>query len=185
MCIRDRLMKSYTFGLFSALMAIEQWGFFSVPHLLWHKTSVYNGHLRGPVTLTPVAERLAVESSLPVLTTEVCRDRISNPDLPYARRTLFPLSHRGGVTLYSRLQSRSEKIAICSDCRKSLPPSYLPTFSVFWIRRKSLKTKCIFSKSLKSFSFSLTFALVAENRCHLPPFSVFWIRRKYVYLVSI
>ena len=55
------LMKSYTFGLFSALMAIEQWGFFSVPHLLWHKTSVYNGHLRGPVTLTPVAERLAVE----------------------------------------------------------------------------------------------------------------------------
>ena len=25
--------------------------FFSVPHLLWHVTSVYNGHLRGPVTL--------------------------------------------------------------------------------------------------------------------------------------
>ena len=29
--------------------------------------TVYNGHLRGPVTLTPVAERLAVELSLPVL----------------------------------------------------------------------------------------------------------------------
>ena len=29
-------------------------------------TSVYNGHLRGPVTLTPIAERLAVELSLPV-----------------------------------------------------------------------------------------------------------------------
>ena len=28
-----------------------------------------NGHLRGPVTLTPVAERLAVKLSLPVLTT--------------------------------------------------------------------------------------------------------------------
>ena len=25
-------------------------GFFSVPHLLWHETSVYNGHLRGPLT---------------------------------------------------------------------------------------------------------------------------------------
>ena len=24
------------FDLYSALMAIEQWGFFSVPHLLWH-----------------------------------------------------------------------------------------------------------------------------------------------------
>ena len=39
-----------------------------VPHLLWHGTSFYNGHLRGPVTLTPVAELLAVELSLPVLT---------------------------------------------------------------------------------------------------------------------
>ena len=44
----------------SALMAIEQWGFFSVPYLLWHRASVYNGYLRGPVTLTPNAERLAV-----------------------------------------------------------------------------------------------------------------------------
>ena len=27
----------------SALMGIEQWGFLSVPHLLWHGASVYNG----------------------------------------------------------------------------------------------------------------------------------------------
>ena len=45
----------------SALMAIEQWGCVSVSHLLWHGTSVYNGHLRGPATLAPVTERLAVE----------------------------------------------------------------------------------------------------------------------------
>ena len=25
----------------TALITIEQWGFFSVPHLLWHETSVY------------------------------------------------------------------------------------------------------------------------------------------------
>ena len=31
-------------------------------------------------TLTPVAARLAVELSLPVLTTYVCSDRGSNPD---------------------------------------------------------------------------------------------------------
>ena len=34
---------------------IEQWGFFSVPYLLWHGTSVYNGCLQGPMTLTPIA----------------------------------------------------------------------------------------------------------------------------------
>ena len=28
--------------VYSALMTIEQWGFFSVPHLLWHGASVYN-----------------------------------------------------------------------------------------------------------------------------------------------
>ena len=31
---------------------------------------LYNGHLRGPVTLTPIPERLAVEPSLPVFTTK-------------------------------------------------------------------------------------------------------------------
>ena len=64
--------------LYSAHMAIKQWGFFSVPDLLWHRTSVYNGHLRGPVTLTPIAERLAGELSLPVLTCQVCRGWDSN-----------------------------------------------------------------------------------------------------------
>ena len=50
----------------------------SVPHLLWHRTSIYNGHLQGPVTPTPVAEHLAVEMSLPVSMTMVCRGRDSN-----------------------------------------------------------------------------------------------------------
>ena len=52
--------RAANFDLCSAIMAIEQWGFFSMPHLLWHRASVYNGHLRGPVTLTPIAERLAL-----------------------------------------------------------------------------------------------------------------------------
>ena len=60
-----------------------------MPHPLRHGPTVYNGHLRGPVTLTPVAERLAVELSLPVFTTKVCCDRGSNPGLPHARRTLY------------------------------------------------------------------------------------------------
>ena len=57
------------FDLCSALMAIEQCGFFNMPHLLRHGVSIYNSHLREPVTLTSIAERLAVELSLPVVTT--------------------------------------------------------------------------------------------------------------------
>ena len=40
------------------------WGFFSMPRLLWHGVSVYNGHIRGSLTLTPNAESLSVELSL-------------------------------------------------------------------------------------------------------------------------
>ena len=58
--------KAANFDLCSALIAIEQWGLFSVPHLLWHGSSVYNGDLRGPVTLALIAEPLAVELPLPV-----------------------------------------------------------------------------------------------------------------------
>ena len=55
--------------IIQAPMAIEQLRFFSVPHLLWQEASVYNGHLQGPVTLTPIAERLVVGLSLPVFMT--------------------------------------------------------------------------------------------------------------------
>ena len=65
--------KAANFDLCSALMAIKQWGHFSVPQLLWHVTSVYNGHLRGPITLTPNAKCWEVELSLPVFITKVCR----------------------------------------------------------------------------------------------------------------
>ena len=61
--------RAANFDLSSALMAIEQWGFLSLPYLLWHGVTVYNGHRWGPVKLTPYAERLAVELSLPVFTT--------------------------------------------------------------------------------------------------------------------
>ena len=74
-----------------ALMAIEQWGFFNVPHLLWHGPTLYNDHLRGPVTVTPITctERLAVELLLPVFTSQVCRDQGYNSDLSHASRTFY------------------------------------------------------------------------------------------------
>ena len=52
----------------SALMAFDQWWFFSVPHLQWHGASVFNGRLGRPVTLIPNAKYLAfMELSLPIL----------------------------------------------------------------------------------------------------------------------
>ena len=65
--------RAANIDLCSTLMAIERRGLFSVPHLLWHKASVYNGHLRGAVTLTTIAERLSVGLSLTVFTIWVCR----------------------------------------------------------------------------------------------------------------
>ena len=40
------------FYLCSALMAIEQWGFLSLPHLLWHGTSVFMVSSEGIGTVT-------------------------------------------------------------------------------------------------------------------------------------
>ena len=37
--------------------SVSSEGSFACQHLLWHGASVYNGHLRGPVTLTLIAER--------------------------------------------------------------------------------------------------------------------------------
>ena len=54
--------------LCSALMAMEKWGFSDVSHLPWHGPNLYNGHLRGPLTLTSAADHLVVEQSLPILT---------------------------------------------------------------------------------------------------------------------
>ena len=60
------------------LMAIEPWGFFSVPHQLWHGASICNSHFRGLETLAHFAESLAVELSLPVFMTSACRRWDSN-----------------------------------------------------------------------------------------------------------
>ena len=61
--------RAANFDLCSAPMTIEHCGFFSVPHLLWHRASAYNSQLRGPVTLTLYADRLTLELLLPVLMT--------------------------------------------------------------------------------------------------------------------
>ena len=73
------LWRTANFVLCSALMAIEQWRFFCVPHLLWHGASFNND--RGPLTPTPIAKRLAVELPLPVFTTVAAGIRTPNLQL--------------------------------------------------------------------------------------------------------
>ena len=91
------LWRATIFYLYSALKTIEQWGFFNEPHLLWHKPTLYNGHPRGPVTLIPVAEPLAVELSLPVLK----NFRPGIEPRPLACKTdALPLRHRRGLNEY-------------------------------------------------------------------------------------
>ena len=65
--------RAAKFDLCSTLMVIQHWGFFRVPHLLWHGASVYNGRLRGPVTSPNYCQ-----ASLPVFTTYLCRGWDSN-----------------------------------------------------------------------------------------------------------
>ena len=74
--------------IYSALMANEQWGFFIVPHLLWHGPTLYNGHFRGLVTLTPVAEDL---------------DRIE-PRSPACEANILPQSHRDGSSFLKHIK---------------------------------------------------------------------------------
>ena len=72
--------RATKFDLYSTFIAIEKWGFFNVPHL-WHRATLYNGHLWGSLILTPFAERLEVlevELSLPLFTTKIYRSRDSN-----------------------------------------------------------------------------------------------------------
>ena len=89
--------RAAQFDLCSALMAIEQSGFFSVPHLLWHWASVYNGQLRGPVTLTPIAERFAVEMSLPVFyDLGLSRQGFNHPTIHLRAQRSNHLRHRRG-----------------------------------------------------------------------------------------
>ena len=70
--------RAANFDLCSALVVIEQWGFFSVPCLLWHGASIYNGRLGWPVTLTRIAKGLAVELSLPNFKTVAVQIRTPN-----------------------------------------------------------------------------------------------------------
>ena len=79
--------RTSNFDLYSALMAIEQWGFFSVPHLLRQGASVYNGHM------THACFRVFGSGAAPTWFSDLRLLRPGfDPDLPHAGRTLYQLS---------------------------------------------------------------------------------------------
>ena len=79
-------------AILDSCSALWQWGFFSMPHLLWHGSSIYNGHLQGPMTLAPDAECLAVEFSLPVLNLSMPWLRLEHPTF-----RSYQMRHRRGA----------------------------------------------------------------------------------------
>ena len=86
------------FDLCSVLMVIEQRGFFSVPHLLWHRAYVYNGHLRGDVHLLVFRLRSVAAGT-------------RTPNLPLAS----PLRHRRGAFNRCWQINNNVKITSCED----------------------------------------------------------------------
>ena len=130
-------------------MTIEQWGFFSLQHLLWHWAFIYDGQLRGPVILTPIAERLAVELQLTVFTAWVGRGWIQTPILPLAGRTNV-LTHRTtAATRKCESGPNSEVFQICT-CNTIL--SLLGIFScaicshIFEAKEENTEKKSILKK---------------------------------------
>ena len=99
----SRIFHSYgdvtsNFHLFSALMTIEQWGFFML-HLLWHRSSVYNAHLWEYVTHTSCRA-----SGSGAVTTRFSDFGLSRPGIeprcPACEANALPLCHDGCLKHY-------------------------------------------------------------------------------------
>ena len=95
------------------LRVIEQWGFSSVPYLLWHGASVYKGHLRGPVTLNLLPSVWQWNCRYLLLRLRSVAAGIRTPNLPLVGRTLLPIAsppRHSRSFPYWRLSSFKRKI---------------------------------------------------------------------------
>ena len=80
-------------------MAIEQRGFFSVHHLLYHESSVYNGHLQGPGTDTHTYCRAFGSRAVTACFNDLGLSRLGfdHPTFRLRRELNNPLRHRRGL----------------------------------------------------------------------------------------
>ena len=108
------------------LPAIEQWGFFC--------------SLRGLMTLTPVAEHLAVDLSLPVLTYEGCHSRDLNTNPLYARQMLYLMCHHSDSR--DRMGAYRRLVAAFRSCGRGVGPSGRRSGWCQWRRSGSCSPSC-------------------------------------------
>ena len=132
-------------------MAIEHSGFFSVPHLLWHghpfimviSEDPWHSHLLPSVCL-------AVELSLPVLTTKMCRDRGSNSDLSRQMNWslwisvgvfLKPIYLRGLIACWEEVETgNADLIAMETETDCTL---LFFVFETYWKTKDKLTTEAL------------------------------------------
>ena len=129
-------------------------GFFSIPHLLWHGTSVFRS---SPMKFTSVAESLTSELSQSVLSTYSVAKGGSNPPI-FRMRTLYQLSHRMSLLSFAKLKcqwdiklvSKEENLNLCSNLNiysyiklsspaKSWESIYLYTVNDLYVNVNSVK----------------------------------------------
>ena len=90
-------VKGCSFWPILALIAIKQWGYLSVPHLLWHGASVYDGHLREPVKLTPISVFGSVADTICFNNFGMSRLGFEHPNLRLWGERFNRLRHRRGL----------------------------------------------------------------------------------------
>ena len=78
-------------------MAIEQWGFFSLLHPLWHGPTLFNGHLRMTIRDTHTCCRAFGRGTVTTCFNELdtSRPRVE-PRSSACEANVLPLRHRGG-----------------------------------------------------------------------------------------
>ena len=120
-----------------------------MPHLLWHRASVYNGHLRGLVTSQD--ERLAVELPLPVYTTYICRGWNSNIQPSACAANV--LTHCATPAVKNQQQTMKNNIGtqhknVHSWYTGSLYNSQIPHFNCIMVSQVSMNHMMEWSMSL-------------------------------------
>ena len=96
--------------------------------LLWHRPTLYNFHFRGPVTLTSVAERLAVELLLPTFTTCISRWR-STPISRIQRKSSTSTPPRRSVMIESDFYYKRHRRKILKSVK------YYFRFNLYLLRK--------------------------------------------------
>ena len=93
--------RAANFDLSMAHMAIEQWGFLSVPHQLWHGATVCNGHLGDPRHSYIQPSVVSVEVTNCFYDLDLSRLEFEHPTFRFRGERSNTLRHRRGRVVVS------------------------------------------------------------------------------------